>query len=218
MRRGTQMEMDTEYSPAFDRERAATYRLFSGLLLNEVTEQFLKQVAICPPIREGLLGEYLVSLESTDLETERRELAADFAALLLNMSAQPVMVYESVYTSPLHMMMQEPRDQVIAEYASRGFSVTPELKLPEDHISFELEFMGLLCDQEANYQSECDAVSLASCRMAEERFLRDHLLKWAFEFCDDLEKKARTKFYKGLAESLKQFLLLEMDDFGIEHI
>lgn len=207
--------MDIEYSPAYARDRAATYRLFSGLLLNEVTEEFLEQVAKNPPVKEGLLGEYFISLESSNLEAERRELAADFSASLLNMSAQPVMVYESVYTSPLHMMMQEPRDEVIAEYASRDYSVKSELRLPEDHISFELEFMGLLCDQEARYQSECDAVSLASCRMAQERFLRNHLLKWAFEFCDDLEKKARTKFYKGLAESLQQFLRLEMDDFGI---
>lgn len=208
--------MESEYSAEYCEGRAVTYRLFSGFLLHEVTREFLEQAATCPPVQEGALGEYFASLSGADLDTERKNLAAEFSALLLNMSPYPVMAYESVYTSPLRMLMQDSRDEVLAEYSSQGFAVSPELKLPEDHISFELEYMALLCEREADFQRSCDAVGLAACRQAEERFLRDHLTVWVFDFCEDLQKKAKSKFYRGLAESLTEFMLLEVDDFNID--
>ena len=36
------------------------------------------------------------------------------------MSPSPVAPYESVYVSDLHILMQEPRDQVLGEYRARG--------------------------------------------------------------------------------------------------
>ena len=210
------MAIDDSWSAEHAETRAGIYRFFAALLLNEVTEEFLERAAAQPPVQEGALGAYFASLADADVSSERTELAAEFSALLLNMSPRPVMVYESVYTSPLHMMMQDARDDVVAQYASQGFRVDVGINVPEDHMSFELEFMGLLCAREAARQRSCDAVGLAACRHAEERFLREHLAVWGFAFCDDLETKARSAFYRGIAQSLREFLLFELEDFGID--
>ncbi|KAB1642390.1 molecular chaperone TorD family protein [Ellagibacter isourolithinifaciens] len=42
------------------------------------------------------------------------------------------------------------RDDVRARYLACGFTLDKDISLPEDHLSFELEFMALLCEHEAS--------------------------------------------------------------------
>lgn len=41
------------------------------------------------------------------------------------------------------------RDDVRARYLACGFTLDKDISLPEDHLSFELEFMALLCEHKA---------------------------------------------------------------------
>ena len=92
------------------RERASIYRLFSALLAKEPSAEFLAQAANLAPTVQGELGEYFASLCGCDIERARGDAASDFAALLLNMSPNPVIAYESVYTSEEGFLMQDARD------------------------------------------------------------------------------------------------------------
>ena len=92
------------------RERASIYRLFSALLAKEPSAEFLAQAANLAPTVQGELGEYFASLRGNDIEQARGDAASDFAALLLNMSPNPVIAYESVYTSEEGLLMQDARD------------------------------------------------------------------------------------------------------------
>lgn len=92
------------------RERASIYRLFSALLAKEPSAEFLAQAANLAPTVQGELGEYFASLCGCDIERARGDAASDFAALLLNMSPNPVIAYESVYTSEEGLLMQGARD------------------------------------------------------------------------------------------------------------
>lgn len=86
-RHSTDAYSDSDRS-AQPRERASIYRLFSALLAKEPSAEFLAQAANLAPTVQGELGEY-------------------FASLLLNMSPNPVIAYESVYTSEEGLLMHE---------------------------------------------------------------------------------------------------------------
>lgn len=88
-RHSTDAYSDSDRS-AQSRERASTYRLFSALLAKEPSAEFLAQAANLAPTVQGELGKY-------------------FASLLLNMSPNPVIAYESVYTSEEGLLMQDAR-------------------------------------------------------------------------------------------------------------
>lgn len=97
-RHSTDAYSDSDRS-AQPRERASIYRLFSALLAKEPSAEFLAQAANLAPTVQGELGEYFASLRGNDIEQARGDAASDFAALLLNMSPNPVIAYESVHTS-----------------------------------------------------------------------------------------------------------------------
>lgn len=108
-RHSTDAYSDSDQS-AQPRERASIYRLFSALLAKEPSAEFLAQAANLAPTVQGELGEYFASLRGNDIEQARGGAASDFAALLLNMSPNHVIAYESVYTSEEGLLMQDARD------------------------------------------------------------------------------------------------------------
>ncbi len=74
----------------------------------------------------------------------RQDLAVDYARVFLAAGVyegDTAVPYESVYTSPEGIMMQDSRDEVVRIYAENGLVIPRELNVPEDHLAFELEFM-----------------------------------------------------------------------------
>ena len=92
--------------------------------------------------------------------------------------------FESVYTSPKRLMMQEARDEVLAVYRSEGLDKLPTWKEAEDHIALELEFMAALGDR---------IVAAAE--------------------ADDLRRFAQCGLYQGLASLTDGFLQVEEEFF-----
>lgn len=192
--------------------RAATYSLLAGLYLREVSREFLERLSADDSLADGPLGDYAASVRGSDLEQARVDAAADYAAMFLGMSDNPVAPYESVYTSELHLLMQEARDEVVSVYRAHGFARAKDFSLPEDHAGVELEFMARLCRMEAEALDACDALACAQARSAQQEFARDHLLNWMPRMCADVEHRARTGLYQGLARMTIQFLDLEREE------
>ncbi|WP_211285071.1 TorD/DmsD family molecular chaperone [Sporomusa acidovorans] len=155
-----------------------------------------------------MLKEYLCGLENDPLT----DLAVDYARVFLgagiagNEAAYP---YESVYTSPKRLIMQDARDQVVALYRTKGLIKSGALDFPEDHIALELEFMVHLCQetQQALATREWSAVS--ACLKEQLDFLAQHLQNWVPAFCSDVEKYAETGLYQAVAKITNGYLRLE---------
>ena len=206
--------MDMRERNAEAEARELTYSFLSHLFLEEVSEDFLARLAEEPPSLEGELGRYAAGLAGANLAAARTEAAAEFAALLLNMSADPVFPYESVYTSAEHLLMQRSRDEVLAAYRAQGFERSGDLNVPEDHAGIELAFMARLCRKEADALAAGDEVGAEAARETQRVFLRDHVLAWFPQLCADLEKRAKRGLYRGLAETVRQFLAFEREELG----
>jgi anaerobic sulfite reductase subunit A len=197
--------------------RRETYALLARLLREEISLELLHQLRAMRDDSESagdghiLLNRYLSGIERLENEQVIAELAADFAGLFLNASSHPAHPYESFYTSPEHLLMQEARDQVRQVYTTSGLALSGKFREPEDHIALELEFMSHLCLRTVA-ASEAGDLEMTRVQLQSQReFLVDHLLRWAPRFCEDLVRHAATDFYRALGHLLSDFLELERE-------
>jgi len=200
------------------RYRQETYALFSRLFRQEITPDLLRRLrkmrsGIPDPEAAGkgyiLLDRYLSSTEALEDDQVVLALSADYAGLFLNAGSCPVYPYESVYTSPGQLLMQEARDQVRRMYVACGLTLSDQFHEPEDHIALEMEFMSYLCFRSTVASEEGNAETVQVHLHSQREFLQNHLLLWAPRFCDDLVKNATTDFYRALGYLVRDFLQLE---------
>lgn len=188
-------------------DRAATYNLLARLYRVEVDEPLLEKLRTARfPLRTGnkeinlgykLMREYL----GNSWENAKTELAVDYVRSFIghgNTAYSCAYPYESVYTSGRRLLMQDARDEVVLIYRSAGKDKASDWTDPEDHIALELEFQGFLCAKAAEALRAGDEDEASAYAVQQRNFLEDHLLSWTPMMLADLDRFARTDFYKGL--------------------
>lgn len=167
----------------------------------------------------GLLASYL-RRAGFDARTD---LAVDYAQVFLGIGSkdgQAAHPFESVYTSPEHLMMQEAHDAMTsllrsknlerrprgaggAEYLARALGANTE---PVDHVALELDYMGWLIEE--GFEAVRSGLSQEATASVREQhaFLREHLLNWVPALCEDVEKRTATDFYRGVARMAVAYL------------
>ncbi len=178
--------------------------------------KLLSNMYLCKPSRESiedwktaLAADSSIFLDdlrtvSTELDTSSEEqldkLLWEYTRLFIGPYRLPCPPWESVYTSPKRLMMQEAAAQVLAIYREAGLVVSTADVLP-DHIGVELNFLGVLLqkthletDQKDHYLDMTG------------KFLAGHLLRWVPEFTRDMENAAETPFYKAVAKATRNII------------
>lgn len=203
----TTAQADGGVSPEELRAQAGTYAFLARALSDEeLPGDFVRSLAAGAPQTGTALDAFaagLAGLDEAGLEAVRRELAADHSACLLGMSAKPVSPYESVYTTPEQLMRRKARDEAVAAYAAAGFAPATQLRVPEDHIAIELQFCSALLARAADFLAAREPEAAQRDLDAHAAYLRDHLAVWVPRFCDLLEDRAHTDFYRGAAQMLR---------------
>lgn len=219
------MPLDYEERAEIAQARCMGYSFFADVFSTEVTREFIANMGSFEAEEGSKLQEFVALLGGADLDEVTQDVRSEFCALFLNMSAHPVFTSESVYLSGTHTIMQEPRNQVLAEYRSRGLAVDRDsFDWPEDHVSMEMLFMSHLCKQESDLcrqaleAGECASIDaeLAGVCDAQKKFFGEHLDKWMPMFTEQLSQNAKTLFYKGIAEYLDAFLEKEREVLSAE--
>ena len=136
------------------RGRMATYQFLSRLFRVEVDQELydtLMSMRFPANTGNALVDEgyrmicgYLSQADGTVLT----ELAVDYVRAFIgsgNDGFSAAYPYESVYTSPKRLMMQDARDEVLVLYRAFGLDKQESWKEGEDHIALELEFEQILC-------------------------------------------------------------------------
>ncbi len=213
-----------EFAAVNDR-RASSYALMARLFSKEVDRDLLDQLhAMRFPVRTGdpksdegnrLVAGYLSNIWGGTLQ----ELAVDFVHCFIGSGEDAFSAaypYESVYTSPSRLMMQEARDEVLAIYLSEGYSKADDWKESEDHVAAELEFMSAMAARTADACRAAEEGEVARLLRAQRGFLTAHLYAWTGMMTADMRVFARTDFYKGLAGMLDG--LVENDRAMLEDV
>ena len=196
---------------AYYRDAAALYRFYSSAFLYELTAEQIELLA-------GLVDDLAADLAEDDdsplaqgvrqMRTylarrgadARRDLAVDYARVFLAagvFEGDTAVPYESVYLSKEGILMQEPRDGVVACYRAAGFAVREDLAVPEDHAGFELEFCALLCDRvaEALEAGDPSDAAVRECVGTLDAFAEAHLLSWLPLLQERVDTWAELRFY-----------------------
>ncbi|MBI4753931.1 MAG: molecular chaperone TorD family protein [Betaproteobacteria bacterium] len=82
------------------------------------------------------------------------------------------------------------------------------LELP-DHMGVELEFMGFLCDIEAQLWQAANREGLEQCIAFQRGFLDTHLLRWHQALCQRIVDESPLDLYRALARLTVDFLEAE---------
>lgn len=197
------------------RQRTATYGLLSRLFASEIDEALLTELHDSRyPVHTGndladegnrLIATYLSGMWENTLT----ELAADYMRTFFghgysgHAAAYP---FESVYTSEKRLLMQSARDEVLALYRAAGLSKQERWKEGEDHVALELEYLQILSGRIVEALRKGDTEQALGWIKSSYNFLDLHLSGWVPLFTAEVDKFARTDFYRGLALLTEGFL------------
>lgn len=200
--------------------RTSTYALLGRLYREEVDQTLLDQLrqmdlaigAEVPQIEQGY--QQLKGFLDQVHEDSLTDLAVDYARVFIG-AGLPVKggayPYESFYTSPDRILMQDARDEVLKFYRQEGLDKSSEFAEPEDHLALELEFMAFLCHKTAGALNVGDRTAALGYLSTQAVFLEQHLLNWVPLLCADIQRLARTSFYRAVAQITLAYLQLERE-------
>lgn len=188
--------------------RAASYGMLSRLYREEVNREYYEElISLKFPAHTGnadvdsgyrLLCGYLSQAHPDVI----MDLAVDYTRTFLGSGTNGYSAaypFESVYTSPKRLLMQAARDEVLVIYRAAGLSKKPSWKDGEDHIALELEYMQIMGQRALAALERGDEEGSSVMLELQKLFLDAHLLSWFPMMAADMEKFAKTDFYKGLA-------------------
>lgn len=196
--------------------RAAMYRKLAHYYLHELTQDEIDELAQqdftqfdggVPEIAEGY-AEMAAHLAKANSGT-RQWLAVDYAHTFLaagNYEAYAATPFESVFTSEEGLLMQDARDEVYKMYCEQHIQPNPSLHIPEDHISFEFEFMATMIERTNAALLEGDLARSLDCARTVSAFHTEHQLNWIDDLADTIIEVAETRFYRGLAKVTRGFV------------
>ena len=201
-------------------QRQAMYEFLARAFRSEVDQEFLDDLAHVDVGAETGVAEidrayralagWLATVDGSTVDALRTEYARIF------LGAGPrgggaAFPYESVYTSPQGLLMQEARDRVVQLYRAQGLQLAAGSADAEDHLSIELEFVAHLCASAARAYAAGEPEEAQRCLRAQAAFLAEHLLNWAPRLCSDVERLASSGLYQAFANITSAYLDVDHD-------
>jgi len=102
--------------------------------------------------------------------------------------------------------------ELVDYYKQEGLDIV--LKDAPDHIGVELEFMYFLALKEAEARADADPEQAACLRDEQASFLQTHLGTWVEALVDNIERNARTEFYKAIGRATKRLVLRDLAELA----
>lgn len=203
--------------------RAQFYRTLSSLYFKSIDQDELDAMAAqdFTELREGKetslmargyddMYRYLRKRNSGS----RQELAVDFTSAFLgtvSIGGRQAMPYESLFRDQSGLLMQGPRNEVYQTFKAASVELKDGLDIPEDHLSFEFEFMALLCDRALSAERAGDSQTCIANLKTQRKFLELHIVSWFDDLYDLALEVVKTRFYRGVLNITKGFLAEEPD-------
>ncbi|MDR1712558.1 MAG: molecular chaperone TorD family protein [Coriobacteriales bacterium] len=144
----------------------------------------------------------------------RSQLATDFTMCFDGMKAIDDLVavpYASVFLGTEALLYQEPRAEVYKLFQAEGVGLKSGIDLPEDHLSFELEFIALLSDRSAAALDSADTQeALRNLQLARD-FIQGSILTWLGQLADRADRILQTRFYRGALKATQGYLDMDLE-------
>lgn len=124
---------------------------------------------------------------------------------------------ESVFVGEEGLLMQAETRAVYRIYKAECIKKDPEIGIPDDHLSFELQFLSKMCERAAASLEAGDTAEAARNIAVQEAFLAEHIQAWFPAMQKVALHLLNTPFYKGLLKATEGYLeLLAVDLADVE--
>ncbi|MEE9208360.1 MAG: molecular chaperone TorD family protein, partial [Gemmatimonadota bacterium] len=201
--------------------REAAYRLFSQALLYPAGERLAALATATKELAQddhvaaqfAFYGDWRRVLALVGgVGAPRLDLEEQHVALFGASRAGPLCPpYESAFLSPSGQLDGLQLARVEAAYSVIGLVPSPDLGELPDHVAIELEFMAMLCGQEAVAWEAEDTPNAVKAMRRAKRFLDGHLSVWLPAFARRLAATDKDGFYRTVSEGAAAFVLYDRD-------
>jgi len=204
--------------------RADSYRLFSRLFFKPLTLQDIEEFAAADYISvakkledDSLLAEGFNDM-GRDLKKRhtgtRQELSTDYTMCFYGIetiNGQVATPYASVFLGENELLNQEPRHKVYRIFRAESLGLKSGVDLPEDHLSFELEFLAILSERTARALEQGDNMEAIRNLELSQTFISDNIFSWYDLLAERAAKMLKTRFYRGVLKATKGYLELDLN-------
>ena len=194
-----------------DQQRADAYRLLSACFCLPENRLFADE-NVYRALRNAL-GElapaaatHVAGAQKAAAAEQGEALLVEYARLFVGPQHLAAPPYGSIYLDQGRAVMGESTQRVVARYREEGLAVDDDFHELPDHITVELEFLYFLISRELEAFADGDSTVAVEYLCKQKRFLADHLLGWAPEFCERVQTNAELPHYALLARCLEAFL------------
>ncbi|MFQ5574121.1 MAG: molecular chaperone [Terriglobia bacterium] len=204
------------------RERSNIYGFLSLVYGEEPSAGFVREVRVddFASVLQELGVVFDAIFDTDDQEQLLERLAVEYNRLYVG-PGHHIPPYESVYTTrngqskggkqEFGTMQGKAARDVSRALDKLGLKLSKKFKGMSDHIATELAMMRFLAEEESDSWDQGDAAKAQTLLEVQNKFLKDHLARWAPEFCDRASEYAELKFYETLANLTKEFVLSERE-------
>lgn len=209
--------------------RAQLYHLQASLYLASPEAKFLEFLAgwcrsqldtdtfsqwLSEPVKDSLrkLDDFFSDFSGKSWEELEEIVSVEHTRLFRGVKQHysPPPPYESVYMGENGRVFGDISIQVQGCYRRFGLDLITEMQgEPPDHLSFELEFMYSLCEQEADAWKSGDEDEAQKLMVAEKQFLTEHLMAWLPAFSSKLKEFNRISFFSGLVDLTESWAIFD---------
>lgn len=194
-------------------EKAKIYELFANIFAKEPSEEFLR---LFHKQDNSLLFascdiDPFSDIQHLSLKEQVEVLAVEYTGLFLTPSEKRVTLYESLLRGESRLW-GESTIAVKRIYEKFGFVVDDYFQEAPDHVSVELSFLAQLCVLETQYTQKGLQEAVQGVLAVKKYFFKNHLLRWFFDFQNEIDKNATLLYYRAMSHLVGVVLNLEWEN------
>jgi TorA maturation chaperone TorD len=159
-------------------------------------------------IKEGLelIASFAAAFKAHPREETLKLISIDRTRLLRGVNEQysPPPPYESVYRDD--RLWGKSTEEVSQICGRLRVKLSEESSEPPDYIGIELDLMRLICCGEKEAWQTGSIDKARQYLEAGDEFLRQHIIKWIPDFCEQMYRRAELDFYRGISRLTRGFV------------
>jgi len=202
-------------------ERALLYSFIARMFLGippELAEDLssgefvrnLQPLMVNSEMEQGLAEIKEFSDKLRDPDKIKSQLEYEFNQLFVNPFGEAMYPYKGKYVD------EDPSDLFLdlrRYFRDAGLKLSEDFSDRDDHVSLLMEFMGVLCQRQAEMEANGDFDGANAVKNVQKEFFRKHLL-WVEDYCRRIEQSKDADFFKGFAKIVAGFL--ESEKVGLD--
>lgn len=192
--------------------RSETYRRLATRFHRQTQQHGVSGMGIQECEWDDLLTYWGVHSLEWNEQVEADVLAHEYERLFAHRNTILCPIYEAEYDS--HRATSQPSTLADIMGFYRAFGVEVAIGDRPDHLAIELEFMSLLTLKEAFALTEGMEEQAEICRVAQCKFLEDHLGRWCAVFVKTLNTHCQLPYFLLAGHVLKKFVSSECRHTG----